>query len=221
MIDENGTAGPPRGPGRPRRADQRDTREIVLACATELFAARGFDAVGMRDVARAAGVNVATVHHHTGRKVDLYDACFARIFDAETAALLTAFDPAVAALDEGGPALRRAMHDIADTFTDFLEEHPETTSLWLRRWLAPRELSNLSHAYAHPLYSRVEDLLARADAAGLLVEPTPHVAVRSLVWAVHGHVVELETAADAARARGDLRAYLHRWLDSMYPPVAD
>lgn len=217
MNDDEATDSIRRGPGRPRRSDQRDTREIVLRCATELFATRGFDAVGVRDVAKAAGVNVATVHHHTGRKADLYDACFARIFAVETEALDAAFDPAVAALDEGVAELHTAMHAIVDTFVAFLEGHPETTALWLRRWLAPREQSNLSAQYAHPLYARVEDLLTRAHTAGLLHEPSPHVAVRSLVWAVHGHIVELASVDDVVAARRELREFLHRWLDALYP----
>ncbi|MET8067741.1 TetR family transcriptional regulator, partial [Micromonospora sp. NPDC005313] len=42
---------PRRRPGRPRRDDQRPTRDLVLAAATALFAERGFDAVSVRDVA--------------------------------------------------------------------------------------------------------------------------------------------------------------------------
>ncbi|PJJ77817.1 TetR family transcriptional regulator [Sediminihabitans luteus] len=212
---------PRRGPGRPRREDQRDTHEIVLRAATRLFAERGFDAVGVRDVAEAAGVNVATVHHHGGRKAELYDACFARIFAAERAAVESAVTPARAALDEGPEALAAALHDLVDAFVDFLEDRPETTALWLRRWLAPAEHGRLDTDYADPIYAEVEALLAAAHARGLLHEPTPHTAVRSLVWAVHGHVVTLAAVAPGqrdgdARARRETRAFVHRWVDAMY-----
>lgn len=218
MTDDDGNAATvPGRPGRPRRAEQRDTREIVVRCATALFAERGFEAVGVRDVARAAGVNVATVHHHTGRKADLYEACFARIFDAESAAMTAALAPAAAALDDGAEALLEALHAVVDTFAEFLEAHPETTALWLRRWLAPQAQNDLSRQFAHPLYAQVEDVLARAHERGLLHEPTPHVAVRSLVWAVHGHVVELGVSDDPAARLRDLRSFLHRWLDALYP----
>ncbi|MDG4800925.1 TetR/AcrR family transcriptional regulator [Micromonospora sp. WMMD980] len=209
---------PRRRPGRPRRDDQRPTRDLVLAAATTLFAERGFDAVSVRDVAAAAGVDVATVAHHTGAKAQLYDACFARVFSAERRALEAAGERARAAL-AAGPT--DALHDLVDVFVDFLEDRPETTALWLRRWLEPQRHAELDQRYAAPLYGQVERLLAAAAEAGALVEPTPHVTVRSLVWAVHGHVVALAArTGSAARERREFRAFVHRLLDGLYPPAA-
>ena len=50
---------PRRRTGRPRRAEQRDTAEAILSAATDLFSRRGLDAVGMREIAIAAGIDVA------------------------------------------------------------------------------------------------------------------------------------------------------------------
>ncbi|WP_431934396.1 TetR/AcrR family transcriptional regulator [Micromonospora sp. RP3T] len=212
---------PRRRPGRPRRDDQRPTRDLVLAAATALFAERGFDAVSVRDVAAAAGVDVATVAHHTGTKAQLYDACFARVFSAEREAVEAAGDRARAALAAGPADAVRALHDLVDVFVDFLEDRPETTALWLRRWLEPRRHTELDRRYAAPLYAQVEQLLVAASAAGALVEPAPHVTVRSLVWAVHGHVVALAAGAGSeARERREFRAFVHRLLDGLYPPAA-
>ncbi|WP_091297074.1 TetR/AcrR family transcriptional regulator [Micromonospora halophytica] len=208
---------PRRRPGRPRRDQSRDTREAVLAAATALFAQRGFDAVGLREVAAAAGVDVATVSHHTGTKAQLYDACFARVFAAERQALEAAAEHARAALDAGPAAALRALHDLVDVFVDFLEDRPETTALWLRRWLEPHRHAELDQRYAAPLYRLVTDLLTAAAASGALVEPTPHVSVRSLVWAVHGHVVALAASdGSPARERREFRAFVHRFLDGLY-----
>lgn len=54
--------------------------EIILAAARDLFAARGFDAVSMNDIARHAGSSKANIFHHFGSKEALYlavmrDAC--------------------------------------------------------------------------------------------------------------------------------------------------
>ncbi|WFE42678.1 TetR/AcrR family transcriptional regulator [Micromonospora sp. WMMD998] len=212
---------PRRRPGRPRRDDQRPTRDLVLDAAAALFAQRGFDAVSVRDVAAAAGVDVATVAHHTGAKAQLYDACFARVFTAERAALEAAGERARAALAAGPTDALRALHDLVDVFVDFLEDRPETTALWLRRWLEPQRHAELDRHYAAPLYAQVEQLLAAASAAGALVEPAPHVTVRSLVWAVHGHVVALAAGAGSgARERREFRAFVHRFLDGLYPPAS-
>ncbi|VWX50181.1 TetR/AcrR family transcriptional regulator [Novosphingobium sp. 9U] len=48
------------------------TREAILLAARELFAAESFEAVGMRDVARAADVNVALVSRYFGSKEELF-----------------------------------------------------------------------------------------------------------------------------------------------------
>ncbi|MCX5064904.1 TetR/AcrR family transcriptional regulator [Micromonospora lupini] len=212
---------PRRRPGRPRRDETRPTREVVLTAATALFAERGFDAVGLREVAAAAGVDVATVAHHTGTKAALYEACFARVFAVEREVLTAAAERARVALDAGPDAARRALHDLVDVFVDFLEDHPETTALWLRRWLEPQRHAELDQRYAEPLYRLVAELLTAAAATGALAEPTPHITVRSLVWATHGHVVALAAGgAPGARERREFRAFVHRLLDGLYGPAA-
>lgn len=204
--------------GRPRAVTGGpSTGERILAEATRLFAERGYDGVGMRDIAEACDLSVASVHHHAGSKADLHAAVFAGVHAAESAALTRAAQlVATFPLDTAGGVLA-ALHAMLDAYLDFLETHPHTTFLWLRRWLAPERHAELDDEFALPLYGLVEGLLARADAAGLVVEPTPHVAVRSVVWAAHAHVTALAArpmAADAERA--DFRGYAHRLLDALY-----
>ncbi len=201
---------PRRGPGRPRRAEQRDTADSILIAATGLFARKGFDAVSMREIATAAGVDVATVHHHVGTKAELYQACFARVFEAETQALTASVATAHRSVKDTPEDVFEHLHALLDAFVDFLEQVPETTGLWLRRWSEPELHAELDAAYATPLYQAVEDILAAAHRKRLLSEPTPHLAVRSLVWAVHAHV-----AGGKAKPR-EFRAFVHRWLDRMY-----
>ena len=45
--------------------------EAVRRAAVRLFAERGFAATGIRDIARAAGLNSATLYHYVGSKEDL------------------------------------------------------------------------------------------------------------------------------------------------------
>ncbi|MGW0433111.1 TetR/AcrR family transcriptional regulator [Micromonospora sp. NPDC003197] len=208
---------PRRGPGRPPRAERRATAELIVETASVLFARRGFDAVGMREIAAACGVDVATVHHHVGTKAALYERCFERVFTAESEALAATVAAARGALAAGPEAVLAALHEVVDVFVDFLEDHPETTGLWLRRWQEPDRHTELDERYSAPLYRAVEQMLTEADAAGFLNEPQPHLAVRSLVWSVHAHVVGLLAGADSARRRREFRAFAHRWLDRMYP----
>jgi AcrR family transcriptional regulator len=52
------------------------TRARLLETALAVFAERGTDGGSMREIARRAGVNVATTYHHFGSKRDLLLAIF-------------------------------------------------------------------------------------------------------------------------------------------------
>ena len=60
-------------PPHARRPDTA-TRDRLLAEATTLFAQHGFNAVSVRDIARAAHANVAAVNYHFDGKLGLYRA---------------------------------------------------------------------------------------------------------------------------------------------------
>jgi AcrR family transcriptional regulator len=51
-------------PGRPRAAEERDTRGAVLAAAASLFAAVGYTATSTYAIAERAGVKQASIYHH-------------------------------------------------------------------------------------------------------------------------------------------------------------
>lgn len=207
-----------RGPGRPP-GGAADTPARILDAATELFARHGYDAVGMREIAAAAGVNVATVHHHMGSKAELYEAVFARMYEAEREALTAAAGPVARRLTGPAADVLGGLHEILDAYLDFLEEHPEVTYLWLRRWLEPEEHRRLDEEYALPLYELIAELLEAADREGLIAEPHPHATIRSVVWAVHGHITASAPLSGAALAgeRARFRALAHRILDGLYP----
>ncbi|MFT3898974.1 MAG: helix-turn-helix domain-containing protein [Gordonia sp. (in: high G+C Gram-positive bacteria)] len=52
-------------------ATTQPTRERLLDCAEELFAAAPYDTVSVRAICAAADANVAAVHYHFGTKEDL------------------------------------------------------------------------------------------------------------------------------------------------------
>ena len=53
------------------------TRDRILQSAENLFGERGIDAVSLREVTVAAGVNIAAVHYHFGSKKAVLDELFA------------------------------------------------------------------------------------------------------------------------------------------------
>lgn len=53
-------------------ASQEDARARLIEAAIELFAKSGYEGTSVRDLATAAGVNVAAVSYHFGSKDELY-----------------------------------------------------------------------------------------------------------------------------------------------------
>lgn len=65
--------GEPHGPG--------TTRAAILAAARAAFAERGFDGAALREIAAAAGVDQALIHHYFGSKQQLFIAAMELPFD--------------------------------------------------------------------------------------------------------------------------------------------
>ncbi|MGD0198272.1 MAG: TetR family transcriptional regulator [Solirubrobacteraceae bacterium] len=80
----------PRG----RRAGPPRTRQAIIDSARAAFAEHGYDAVSLRSIARAAGVDPALVHHFFESKSALFAAAMSLPVDPE---------PFVAALLAGAP----------------------------------------------------------------------------------------------------------------------
>jgi AcrR family transcriptional regulator len=59
-----------------------DVRSQLLEAAARLFAERGYDAVSMRDIAKAVGVTQANLYYHFQDKADLIQATLAQVFGA-------------------------------------------------------------------------------------------------------------------------------------------
>ena len=58
--------------GRPADTDSTDTRERIISCACERFAAEGFEGTTNKDIAETAGVSSAALYHYFPSKADLY-----------------------------------------------------------------------------------------------------------------------------------------------------
>lgn len=63
------------------RRDADATRAAILASATRLFACRGYERSGVREIAAEAGVTAALVNRYFGSKEGLFEAVVATAFD--------------------------------------------------------------------------------------------------------------------------------------------
>ena len=68
------------------------TKESIMAVAMRLFAEKGLKLVTVREICKAANVNVALVNYHFRNKSGLYQACLERLFHENTGDELCAID---------------------------------------------------------------------------------------------------------------------------------
>jgi len=118
------------------------TKRRLLAAATRLFAERGFEGAGTRDIALAAETTLPSITHHFGSKAGLYHAVLADIDDAITAELAPAVVTAAAMLAEAAPhsyldALGALRGLLAAHARVILGADPDWTLLVVREQLHP------------------------------------------------------------------------------------
>lgn len=114
-----------RGRGRPSEPDT-DTSAAIAGAALQRFAARGFEAISLREIAGDAGVDVALISYRFGGKLGLWK----QIVSQAAGDLRDALD---LALRDGGErnAQDRLTHS-ARAFIAYLLDHPEVPRLLLR-----------------------------------------------------------------------------------------
>ena len=151
----------------------RAERELqMLETARELFAARGYAAVTMDEVAAAVGVTKPLLYNYYGNKEQLFLACMQPAADA----LVTAVVSAVQSAQDAPEALRAGIH----AFFAFLDSDGEAWRLLHDDMISPpptREIAAFMSGYR----ARLGDLVTAS-----LQERTESRAVEPLAVAIFG-----------------------------------
>ncbi|MBW8723366.1 MAG: CerR family C-terminal domain-containing protein, partial [Polaromonas sp.] len=125
----------PEGEARKQRSDGAHARAHLLHTALRLFSEKGFAKTSIRDIAQAAGANVAAISYYFGDKAGLYRAVF-------TEPLGSARDD-IALYNQPGFTLRQSLEGF---FSGFLEPLRQgelvqlSTRLHFREMLEPTGL---------------------------------------------------------------------------------
>lgn len=110
-----------------KEASAQQTRAALVAAAMHLFGQKGFDATSTRDIAAAAGTNVASIAYHFGSKEGLRHACAARIvatLGELAGASAIAFDP-----DGDADAALAFLETIITRMVQFLTINPAASDV--------------------------------------------------------------------------------------------
>ena len=164
-----------RKPGRPVAGGDA-VRESLLQTARDLFVARGFASVSIRQIAAAAGSSPATVHYHFGDKLGLYRAM-----------LEVAIAPVVAALQRLGDPVRTEQADLAEVirlYTHMLAANPWVPALIVQEVLTEggRFREQFVEHFAGRLAPLLTSVIRREQArGGLSGELDPRLAALSAI----------------------------------------
>ncbi len=63
--------------------EEKNTREIILREALNLFSNKGYAAVSMRDIAAAVGIRASSIYHHFSGKQELFEALIQKANDVK------------------------------------------------------------------------------------------------------------------------------------------
>ena len=199
-------------PARPAtKAAQREaTTAALIAAGRELFAERGYAAVGTEEIVRRAGVTRGALYHHfRGGKEDLFRAVLVQI-SAETVLAVTA---AVASTPDPWDALIAGCESFLDACAT-----PEVQRILLvdgpsvLGWEVWRAI-DADHGLG-----LLEAALQRAiDAGRLLPAPTTAVA-HVLTGALDEAAMVVARAEDPAAARAEMGLTVRRLLEGLRGP---
>jgi TetR/AcrR family transcriptional regulator len=144
-----------------RPPDPSSTSDSILDAAEELFAARGFDAVPIKDIAKRAGVNVALIYYYHDSKQTLYKHVIERfvreLVKRATARLNVSHDP------------ESAIRGVAAAQFEMLSAKPHFPRLIVRELIdyhAEHAVGALRELGAH-IFKRLCDIIADGQARGV------------------------------------------------------
>ena len=135
-----------------------DNRSLFIAAACHLFAERGYDAVGVQELAEAVGVTKPSLYHHFGSKEGLLTAI------AET--YLLPFNHKLATACLYRQDLTQNLRAITRLYFDFATQEARFFRLWMTLRFSPPQ----SRAYQalSPYFTQQQHLIAQlfTEAAG-------------------------------------------------------
>ena len=184
-MSVSGQSSPPgavrhRPPG--TRRDAQRNHDRILAAAHEVLGESGADAC-MEEIAARAGVGVGTVYRRFASKDALIDELLQLVLEQ----IVSATERALARAD--GHGLEELLRALGQSFAD----HAKYASLLLAR--------HTDEATEHRIRTAIDELTARARAAGTVNPDVTAGDVVVLIWAMRGLVQAADAAAAAAWPR--------------------
>jgi AcrR family transcriptional regulator len=205
----------PSSPSTPRsarapRSDGEQSRERLLQAALALFADRGFASTSTREIAEAAGTNVAAIAYYFGDKAGLYRAVF----------LEPMGDPAeeIARFAAPGLSLADALRGLYLGFVEPMRDGEATRrcmKLHMREMVEPTGLwQHEIEQVIRPQHVALVEVLTRTLGLPAPDDEVDRLAICVAALGIHLHVGRDVTDTIAPRLNQGEGAF-DRWLDAL------
>ncbi len=186
-------------------ASSDETRSELLARALDLFAAYGYDGVGVQQISSAAGVTKPTLYHHFGSKRGLLEA----LIDERLGPLRVAL-----AGDVPRGEFAATLTAIAEATFAFAAAERSFYRLYLTLWFAPihSEAYEVARSFHERHFAAVERLLCDALAAEGLSEGRGRALTAAFLGVLNnaiGLALNNYAALGAERAREAAHGFLY------------
>ena len=159
---------------RPERGTRpANRREMILAAATELFASRGYEHVGMGDVAEAVAVGPSALYRHFAGKEQLLAEVVGDVADRFSTLLETPSEPKQALAAVATFALDNRSHGLLRE-REARHLPPETQAALRARTRRARDHFTAAVSAARPNLPRAEADIVTSAALAVLLSPSFH-----------------------------------------------
>ena len=135
------------------KTDDPEARAKILAAAERLFAEQGFDGVGIRQIAAAAGVNGAMIHYYFGNKESLHLGIIENAASTVRGLIAEAMSSAT--------TLEERLTRFVKAYATYIFSHPHLARILLREMLAGGEqFMKIVPRYAMTNYGMLREAIA-------------------------------------------------------------
>jgi AcrR family transcriptional regulator len=196
----------PIGIRRRMAASPDDTRKELLDRALELFAAYGYDGVGVQQICNAAGVTKPTLYHHFGSKRGLLQTLMEARLEALHAALAEAAAPRL--------SLAAALTTIAEKTFAYAASERTFYRLYLTLWFAPirSEAYEVARIFHERHFAAIERMFRDAARSDPALEGRGRALAAAFLGLVNNHIglaLNNYAALNARLARHTAQAFLY------------
>ncbi|MDP4144715.1 MAG: TetR/AcrR family transcriptional regulator [Bacillota bacterium] len=163
-----------------------DNRTAIINCTLELFAAHGYEAVGVQEIVKAAGITKPTLYHYFGSKQGLLEVILKEKFEQ--------FNKSIEKVADYNGDLPLALYRLVSFYFNYVIQNPKFYRMSLSMIFSPPESDT---------YKAIMPFLQKLN--GMLEE------LFKLASLDHGNMKGRHTAY-AATLLGMIHTYIQLWF---------